>query len=246
MIHVFMCNYNAGDRVTHSTESLKPFIDSNQMKLHFIDNNSKDGSELNVVCDCERFEVLPSNIGKAAAINALVEAAKLSDDDIMLLIDSDIKIENPNFAALLEDSWKTLSSMVSAIVCMQTGNSLHRREIDFISLQPRLNASAFFPAEGYGYGIAGGAMSVRYKDFKSVGGFNMRTGANQTPSIYGSNDGLLMLSLWNYSRKPICVIKELQVFHPPEPDKAYQQWKDSIHQEHARFGHAVTSKGFYS
>ncbi len=239
-----MCNYNAGDRVAKSTDALNRFIESNQMELHFIDNASRDRSYENVKCKCKQKILLDHNIGKAAAINHLVSLAEIPDDGIILLIDSDIEVIPNDFASKLEEAWKRCKGQVSAIICMQSGNSLHRRKLEFFNISPGI--STFFPIEGYGHGIAGGAMSVISSAFKSVGGFNMKTGANGNPSIYGSNDGLLMLSLWNKLQKPVCVIKELEVYHPPEPDSNYQKWKDGVHQEHAKFGHAVTDKGFYS
>ena len=163
----------------------------------------------------------------------------------MLLLDSDICLDTltPDFTDILENTWKILETECSAIVCMQSGNTLHKRDMDFIQFVPGM--SVFFPCEGYGYGIAGGAMSVKYRDFKKVNGFRTDTGANGKPSLYGSNDGRLTLDLWNTTKKPICVVKELQVYHPPEPDKKYQEWKNKVQQEHLQYGHALTERGFY-
>ena len=71
MIHVFMCNYNAGDRVKNSIASLVPYIETNKLKLHFIDNASKDGSEKQN-CNFTSYYVRNINHGKAIAINTLV------------------------------------------------------------------------------------------------------------------------------------------------------------------------------
>jgi len=122
------------------------------------------------------------------------------------------------------------------MVCTQTGNSLFKRNFKWTDSEKGFQY--FVPPEGYGHGIAGGAIIVPYKNWTAVNGYKEGIG------IYGGNDGNLTLSLFNKTKKPISVIKDLVVFHFPEDSKEYQQWKDNQHQSIIKTGKS-DNKGFY-
>lgn len=249
MLHVFSCSYNQINHTKRSVESILSAIEATRacpIEYNIIDNNSKDGSQEFLLKHSNKININLNNknMGKAVATNiAIKEAAKrLNKDSVLFLVDSDIRLTDLNFFNEFLEIWSKIKTQVSAIVCNQDGNSLMKR--DFVWRESK-DFSYFVPSEGYGSGIAGGAMFVPYEYWLKVKGYRENTGPKCTPSIYGSNDGLLMLDLWTKTLKPITIIKDLEVYHPFEENKDYQKWKIMQHNALKENGHSVATKGFF-
>ena len=262
-ITILSCNYNANDRLQPAIESWAQsagFMQNanvGKVSLYITDNNSKDGSKDYLTnlsknpdprFDSCKIFLNDVNCGKAKAVNEMAKIAlQDANSTLLMLIDSDIRICQPEMLAIAcEIGWVT-KDKVSAMVCWQTGNSLFKRHFQWTKTVkenlPEFNY--FVPNEGFGSGIAGGAMFLWNQDWINVGGFRENMGKDKKPSIYGSNDGCLLFDAFSRTNRPIMVIKELEVYHPPEVDLKYQAWKDSLHREHIQYGHSITEKGFF-
>ena len=242
---VISCNYNQVEHLKDSMSSILKQKNEN-VKYIIVDNKSKNSEEIKKIlflnaADLTDYECLPNNIGKARAINNAVNAiSDIKDDDLILLLDSDISLVTENFFDKVEEVWTAFKDKVSCLVCTQTGNSLCKRE--WCWRKSTSGIEYFVPSEGYGYGIAGGGMITSFRNWKTVGGFRINNGTN----IYGNNDGPLMVDLFRKTGKPICVINDLKVFHPfDENNNDYQKWKDRQHQSIIRTGKTSDSNGFY-
>lgn len=250
-IFTVICNYNAGMHLQNCLES----ISKNAMpdvRVSIFDNASIDGN-INAIGKFQisglmgiTVRINEVNVGKAVALNSLVSELEchLHDDDLIFSLDSDISLVSEDFFQRAIDIWKIIGDKVSCMVCRQSGNSLFRREI-FYQDSPIGNFGYFAPKEGYGAGIAGGAMFIPYRHWKTVGGYDITKGADGKAALYGGHDGNLMLNLYRKTNLPVCVIRELEVFHPPEENMDYQKWKDSIHDEHRKFGRMVSTEEFF-
>jgi glycosyltransferase involved in cell wall biosynthesis len=243
-IHIFICNYNAATKLERTLLSIKDCkaITPN-INVAIVDNASKDGSKAIIDKLPPDYILLNgTNTGKAVAMNGLIKEysegfCHIEDDDLIMSLDSDIYLTQPTFFNTLSTIWSILHDKVSCLVCFQIGNSLFKRQFEWTESKKGFNY--FCPKELYGYGIAGGAIIIQYKYWKAVGGYSEGKG------IYGGNDGTLLKMLSDYMHKPICVIKELEVYHAPEDNMTYQAWKDMVHQEHLKSGKSAIIKGFY-
>ena len=226
-----------------SIKSIENNINGN-VSCAIYDNASKDGSRDYLIgqdgCNGFDFWCNETNIGKAKALNWLVDNRfdNIKDDDLIFSLDSDLRLVTEKFFDKVQSIWDVIGNKVSCIVCKQTGNSLYKRNIAYRHSDTG-NFNYFVPEEGYGHGVAGGALIVPYKYWKQVGGYNEDNG------LYGGNDGNLMLRLFQDTGKPICVIEDLRVFHPFEDNKEYQAWKDTAHQQQMVHGKCIESKGFF-
>lgn len=250
MINTFICNYNAGKFLHNTFDALRK-CDRKNTAIRLIDNASIDFSELLIAKEidemCTTDPVLTTanfkrnNIGKSKAINE--EVKKFSDctiinkSDLIFSMDSDLQILNPNFFTEVERIWNLVHNRVSCLVCWQEGNSLYKREICFYDSGKGFNY--FVPKEGYGHGIAGGGIITNKENWDLVGGYRENCG------LFGGDDGFLMLDLYNKTNKPICVIKELNVFHPFNDDIKYRAWKDKCLTQQVQLGKCIEEKGFY-
>jgi len=242
-IYLSICNYNARDKLKETLDSVykaKPL--DNDTKVSIVDNNSQDGS-VDVIKEYSFLDLVlyrDTNVGKAIAINELVKQTndimKIKDDDLIFSLDSDITLVTDNFFKRVMEIWPVMEKHVSCLVCTQTGNSLCKRSFEWTDSNKGFHY--FVPSEGYGFGIAGGAMITPYKYWKKIGGYREQLG------IYGGNDGNALLDLYTKISKPITVIKDLEVFHFEEENKEYQKWKDDQHQSMLSIGRSF-SAGFF-
>lgn len=245
-IHVFICNYNAGNKLKQTLDSLNQCLSyptCQNVYISVVDNASKDNYlEILQPFNSALTILNKSNIGKAKALNNLIKqysdsTQHIEDDDLIMSLDSDIYITQASFFDTLQSIWSILKEKVSCLVCFQTGNSLFKRKFEWTDSKKGFNY--FCPSEGYGAGIAGGAIIIPYKYWKLVNGYDENKG------IYGSNDGNLLYGLYNKTKKPICVIKELEVFHSHEENLDYQKWKDEAHKQQVIYGKCMSNGGFY-
>lgn len=244
MYRIFLvsCNYNV--------KNLKKIIDNNKNII------GKDNNILySIIDNCSLIEKtdfksisniiymsLSKNIGKAKATNLLIDKLNekylIGDNDLIFSLDSDISLNNPNFFKVLHNCYKLFeNNKISCIACYQVGNSLFKRDINFLNYKDEFNY--FIPSEKFGYGIPGGGLITTYKNWKLVKGYSENRG------IYGSNDGTFFLNASNITGYPICVIKELEIFHPFEDDIKYKEWKETAHKQQNKYGKCVEEKGFY-
>ncbi len=242
-----ICNYNASthlqtvfDSIKENRKNLKEDL---KVKVSVVDNASKDGSQTIL----KRFQdeglidtlvLSEANVGKAIAIDRLVfEAGKngLKDDDLVFSLDSDISLIADDFFTKLDDIWTKVAGKVSCIVCQQLGNSLFKRKMNW-----RNSGKGFdYFADPYGEGIAGGAIIVPFRHWKMVNGYDTSRG------LYGGNDGQMMLNLHRMLNMPVCVIRDLTVFHPYEENLNYIVWKKEAHKQQMSHQKCIFSKGFY-
>ena len=247
-IHLFICNYNAATKLKQTLDSIYPpnpedISQIPTINVAIVDNASKDNSKEIITNFGPSYSLFsPTNIGKAKALNQLVKEYSernggIEDDDLIISLDSDIYLTQFTFFDTLRVIWSILQDKVACLVCFQIGNSLFKRQFNWT--QSKKGFSYFCPSEGYGSGVAGGAVIMPYKYWKAVKGYTEDRG------IYGSNDGLLLLKLWNHTNKPICVVKELEVYHAHEDNMTYEAWKQIAQQEQLKHGKCLASKGFY-
>ena len=250
-VFVSICNYNAAYKMRQSIDSIL-LQQANDVLIGVVDNASKDDSRellegpLNEDVDCLLLNDV--NVGKAIAMNTLVKTAidkfNLQDDDLIFSLDSDIKLNALNFFTNMKEIWTILSKHVSCLVCTQSGNNLSKRQFEWTDSKKSFHY--FVPKEGYGYGIAGGAVITSIANWKLINGYRENMGKDKKQAaLYGGMDGWLLYDLFTSTHKPICVIKELEVFHFDEENKEYQKWKNQVHLEHQKFGFSKTTKGFF-
>ena len=239
------CNYNAWPNVEASVvasldaKAAYESSGSGTVDIVYKDNGSVDESrEFLESCAHRGMDVIiGANIGKARAINDIVKSRE-GKYDVIVSLDSDMKFEDPrSFFFNLEKTFHKFGNKISCAVGWQTGNSMFRRKFEWI--QTPSGISYFAPKEGYGYGIAGGCIAVSAEDWKTCEGYDESRG------IYGSNDGIIMLKLFRRTNRPICVVRELVTYHPPEKDEAYKKWKDDRQKEQMNYGKCMSSVGFY-
>ena len=89
-----------------------------------------------------------------------------------------------------------------------------------------------------GRGVAGGALFMKANVFKEIGGYDESRG------LYGGNESSLYDRFGN-KRCGICVAPDLLVYHPPEEDKGYQQWKNECQNSIRATGTCGKDKGYY-
>lgn len=260
---ILSCNYNALHNLKPALESwavAAEFMQKSKVgpvRLYLTDNNSKDGSKEFLTefskkpdtrfTSCQIF-LNEINSGKSKAVNEMSKIALQSANSTLLfLLDSDISICHPEMLAIASEIAELTSDKVSSLVCWQTGNSLFARKFSWTnSIKANIPPFSYFvPKEGFGVGIAGGAMFMWDKNWKNIGGFRENMGNNGKSAIYGAADGCLLFDSFSITNKPIMVIKELEVYHPPEIDIKYQEWKKQLHKEHIINGHAITERGFF-
>jgi len=238
------CNYNAWPHVESSiTASLvaKTEYEASglgSVEVVYRDNGSVDQSRSFIEASSTSgiHSILGANVGKARGVNEIVKSRDGSFD-VVVSLDSDMKIDDPSkFFFDMDKTFHIFKDKVSAIVGWQTGNSLFKRK--FVWNDTKYGLSYFAPKEGYGCGIAGGCIAVSADDWKAVGGYEDR-------GIYGSNDGSIMLRLYRHTNRPVCVIRQLSAFHPPEKDPEYGKWKEERQQEQLKYGKCMSSVGFY-
>lgn len=246
LIYLVICNYNAGKHLGQCLNSVEQNIIP-EVHISVVDNNSIDSSVelINSKLFINQKILLDKNIGKAAAINTLIKNLNtaMTDDDLIFSLDSDIKLISPDFFKNVLHIWSVVKGKVSCLVCNQVGNSLFKRKFQWTNSKKGFHY--FAPSEGYGAGIAGGALIIPYSNWKKIGGYRMNRGKDGKPALYGGIDGGALLDLFRVTKLPICVIKELEVYHPPEENKGYQKWKDKVHEEHRTFGRMVSDEEFF-
>ena len=246
MIFVAMCNYNAGNKLRDSLESIKAQTNLDNAKIWLIDNASKDDPQ-QILKDYPFVNsiILQKNIGKAAALNLLVsKIPDITRYDILINLDSDIVLTKPDFLDSVKRIWELAKTKVSCLVCFQTGNSLFARQFAWTASASG-DFNYFCPKEGYGKGIAGAGLIMEYDSWSKVGGYVSDCAINGTSPIYSTDDGFLMVKLWRIANLPICVVKELEIYHPPEENADYQNWKNKVHQEVIKHGKVLTTSGFF-
>lgn len=242
MIHIYSCNYNSGKHIEEQIQSLVKQKNKN-FRYTIIDNDSRDSSyeyiKQNKI-DLPSYSIIfnEKNIGKAKAINDVISNDKhIKDGDIVFSLDSDISLISDEYITLIYDIWNLYESKVSCLVGSQSCNSLFKRQIKYnIS---KNGYEYFVPQEGYGNGIAGGALITSYENWKLIGGYDT------TKGIYGSVDGIGLLKLYTQTKKPICVINNLMVYHPDDDDIGYREWKDKVQHQQLTIGKCIEEKGFY-
>lgn len=252
MILTVICNYNAGKKFDDCINSVVKYGICNSIAV--FDNGStedikKSGYDANSIC--ERYGItnlrIPSdyghterNIGKARGLNHLVDEFG-KNNKIILSIDSDITLTNPDFYKTLITVDKYIGEKVSCFIGNLGKTYVSKRNWNWrdVKLDDNMSFRYFVPEEGYGCGIAGGCIAVRYDHWKTIGGYVTKNG------LYGGNDGNMMLNLHQKTKLPICVIKEMSVYHPEETDKGYMKWKKKAHDDQINYGKCLTQKGYY-
>lgn len=245
-IRQYICNYNAMPHLENCLNS----IDSS-LPTFIYDNASIDMSVEYLKTQQNKFkniELSTKNVGKALAINNMVRADNnmniIDDDDLIFSIDSDLTIQKPDeFYPLMNKVWNTFKDKISCIATWQIGHNVFTRNIEwtqhpdgFHYYMPLLN----------GDGIPGGAISIPYKYWKIFNGYRENTGYNRKSTIYGGEDGYLLVDLYDKIKLPICVIKELVVYHPYEDNIDYAKWKIKMCNEINIHGHTVTSGEYFN
>ena len=248
-IHVFSCSYNQHDKSKKCIDILKEQKKKSKSNvfLHFIDNNSKDKSnELIVSSKLDDTYCSDLNLGKAKALNYLVQKYDIdygfSKDDLIFSLDSDIQLHSDNFFDGITRIWNKVKDQVSCIVCNQSGNSLTKRSFEW---REGKDIKYYIPCEGYGNGIAGGALITSIDNWKLIKGYRENLGLNGGPNKYGGADGNIMLDLYTKTTKPIMICENLTVYHPEENNKKYQKWKNKQHKELLQHGHVLSNDEFF-
>jgi len=174
------------------------------------------------------------NIGKAKAINKLVNGFKddngdveppIPDDDIICVIDSDIQVRQPGTLERLRGFIEKYPDCI--IVPEHEGARAHSYKE-----QDVLGVMQYDPAVPHavitvnkGNMVAGACMTLKAGLFKSLGGFD-------ETSIYGGNEaGLWRKYSQTHPEGNICVLVDTKVFHPEEKDIGYQEFKRRCQRE---------------
>lgn len=168
------------------------------------------------------------NVGKAVIVNTLISKAneKTQEYDYIFTADSDILFPITNkhmFKRLILASEKIKNNEQKEFGLLglnQLGDARHYKE--FFTRKTTYNFNediqenilfSKLPA-----GIAGGALFLSKKAFLDVNGYRVM-------AIYSGDDAYLLQDMVkkNYS---IAMIESLSIYHPPDDDKEYDEWKE--------------------
>ena len=250
-LFILSCNYNAGSNAQLAFYSLLSSIESSPVETIYsiIDNKSSD-YEITWLKSEEikypnvNFIFNDFNMSKAKALNKLFkltdEKYKFADEDLIMSIDSDIKIETPdqiNFFEKVLSAYNILQEHISCLVFNQSGHSLIKRQMNFIKYKDMFEY--FVPCEGYGNGVAGGALLISVKNWKQISGYRENMG------LYGGDDAYIMVDCFQQIRKPICVLNCPKVYHPFPTNDKYEEWKQKCFKQQLSLGKCVEEKGFF-
>ena len=246
MILTAIVNYNAGEALAETLNSIYRNMEkADNVLVSVVDNDSIDMSKVLLLNNKDLLEKIvfnPINVGKARAANELIRDLvfspyiRIHDEDLIFSLDSDLRLESPDFFNTIKKVWKDIGTSVSCLVCAQVGNSLMKRDLKFNKTSS--GYTYFIPEEGYGHNVAAGAVIVPYKYWQKVGGYSER-------GLYGGDDGPLLRNLFKVTKKPICVVKDLTVFHPYDTNLEYKQWKEKCFNQQRKFGKCVETRGFF-
>ncbi len=259
MIKVLMATYHRPKLLAKTLNSLQEEIDKirkadyGRFQLFIFDNNSGEevrGMLLAFQNKNEEVAVLSlsdTNIGKAKALNSFLP--NIEDDDIVCSFDSDLVIENSlsgkffgDGAALFTDKFLK-HHPASVIVPDQVGNGQHLIEKNWSQTAPPTKFSSPFEdayvESEFGFHVAGGCLFTRGSTFKGVGGYRENRG------LFGGNDGFFLLDASRFCHLPIYVMRYLIVYHPPDEDAGYAEWKKKAQDQQRAFQRCLSYKGYY-
>lgn len=241
-VYCIICNYFE-ERTGNLNETLLALQrnkenlgdERDRFKVSIFDNGSTDRSEelikkfvdLKVVDYAIRSAV---NLGKARALNELFVCVKkkwvVEDDDIILHLDSDIRLSDTFIKDLLElyDSYNDMSLVFPTF----TSNS---DEILKNSFKFPLEKEESFEFNGNkvyktkSTQIIGCCMAVKAKDHKAIDGYRELQGKDGLP-LYGADDAVFILDIsrlhpdqWFY------IYTKLSAYHPMTEDIDYRNSK---------------------
>lgn len=180
------------------------------------------------------------NNGKSRAMNALAENARIAhgmtEMDVLVSMDSDIAIMNPDFIRDMGRMFRSEPRLgfmgfeyyedeglakVSSYNRLERGVNLSDGTIAAFGREYREMCD-------FAGRLAGGILAMRAGMFLSVGGYPTKTPLGRDLPIYGGDDCLIEHALWRkYGGKCLFLFDDRpQIFHPKEADAGYQAWKD--------------------
>lgn len=263
MIKVIVPTYHRLPQLKRCLEGLAAEIEESEkdyLSINFVDNGSGPEvmDELNAFRSKYPDNVgvvlsLANNIGKAKACNKLARYLDIQSEDIVVSMDGDLIIRQPSgrffetgedillFGAYTGCSLcpkKEEHKAPAVVVAYQTGNSRHMFKEDWHvpDNDPDLGVHT---RSDTGFGVAGGCFFVMGGLWNKVGGYRSSVG------LYGGDDGFFLLDAAVASKKPVWVLKNLVVEHPPEEDAEYAQWKQTVFEQQLKHGRCLMHKGFY-
>lgn len=233
---VLMASYYRPLYLLQSLWSLKKT--SGEYDKAFVYDNNSDQLTKNVLKKyASNVEFGDVNIGKAKAINSLF-IDKCNGNEFICSLDSDIVVQKNIFNKAKEILYNIDKPCI--IAADHIGNSAHLYFRNRRALQTlKVGRYELIRVKG-ARGVAGGCLFMAGNTFLNIGGYTAKAG------IYGGNEAGLFAKFMNiYGEDSIYVCPELKVYHPPENDKAYAEWKVKCQSNIRSTGHCKMERGFY-
>lgn len=232
-ILIAMPVYYCMDKVMASLNSLLTLDKPDPMSIDvFIGINGMEVEDSSLLCGMvdklrksEIFtevvmEKFSTNLGKGMSVNNMINKQafskkrnKCSGYDYFLSMDSDIVITDPQTLTKMVEVLESKNNFFGGLAANQQGQCCHLSsgyDLD----ETEKGVLRYYSGNR---GVAGGLLMVPNSVWFKIGGY-------RSFNRYGSDDGHFMLDCYNLGLK-VPVAEEVIVYHPPENNQGYAQWK---------------------
>jgi hypothetical protein len=212
VIYTFIYNNNYGDRLTESLLSINKTEDT----YVTLANNNPDAYNLSISQNfSEKIDNTINSVAessKSILINQAISSVDIKPNDLIFVLDGDIKLLSYQFFnSLYEISQKILKEL-SCIICYH--KNYYKVNINY-KWQRYKGYTCYIPMDGYGLGVAGGAIATYYKNWAKINGYR-----ENIDNPYEC-DSFLMYDLYRDGLNPVCLVRDLCVFQPVNNEKMY-------------------------
>lgn len=159
----------------------------------------------------------PRNVGKPRIVNDMVvDLAGTVHMDYVLSYDSDMVAKDPLWLLRMLEAFRMFPMWrdLGALSANQAGECCHVIDKDPV----KWTAGRYsYTSRAGNEGVAGGVLLTPYHVWRTIGGYTAHR-------IYASDDGHYALEC---ARRNLlmCVVNEVELYHPPGDDQEYIEWK---------------------
>lgn len=169
-------------------------------------------------------EKFSTNLGKGVSVNHMISKqsfsikkqkgdGNLSSYDYYLSMDSDIVVKDPSTITKMVAVLESKKNFFGGVAANQEGQCCHLQS-GYTTEKTNHGTLRYYTGNR---GVAGGLLLIPSHVWHKVGGY-------RSFNRYGSDDGHFMLDCHNLGLK-VPMAEEVIVYHPPESNQGYAQWK---------------------